>query len=113
MDVEWEIKSTELSDAGLYSCVATNHYGNTTRDIGVKIIDGPLSVTIPKSKYIVEETQSQIVIPCLLSPKSKSHLKVKWFFNGIEIDTDGEVYKVKMLFFKLFSMKCQSYIFEI
>lgn len=102
LDVQWEIKSNESNGGGgQYSCVATNQYGSTKRDVQVDVIlDNPsLSVTIPKSEYIIEETQSQIEIPCLLSPETNSKLRVSWFFNGSEIDTNGEIYKVKHSFF--------------
>lgn len=104
-EIDYKINATKIDDSGVYTCGAANEYGWINRDIQVKVIHFPKSVTIPKNEYIVEEKQPNVTIPCLLSPEPYYPFNVSWLFNNATNDTNDAVFQVNASTIKSFSME--------
>lgn len=94
--VKYEIRTTQLSDSGNYSCTVENKYGTSKQYAWYEIMALPLSITIPNGRpYVAEENQPEFIIPCIVQSQSKvRQFQIKWFLNDTEILPDGKIYNV-------------------
>ncbi|NXC39900.1 CNTN6 protein, partial [Penelope pileata] len=72
------------SDAGLYTCIATNQFG-VARNSGNLIVKERTVITIPPSNMDVTVGES-IVLPCQVSHDPSIDVAFTWSFNGDRID---------------------------
>ncbi|KAF1605859.1 Contactin-6, partial [Eudyptes chrysolophus] len=72
------------SDAGVYTCIATNQFG-VARNSGNLIVKERTVITIPPSNMDVTVGES-IVLPCQVSHDPSIHVVFTWSFNGNTID---------------------------
>uniref|UniRef100_A0A672VDJ0 Contactin 6 n=1 Tax=Strigops habroptila TaxID=2489341 RepID=A0A672VDJ0_STRHB len=72
------------SDAGVYTCIATNQFG-VARNSGNLIVKEKTVITIPPSNTDVTVGES-IVLPCQVSHDPSIDVAFIWSFNGSRID---------------------------
>ncbi|XP_048813626.1 contactin-6-like [Lagopus muta] len=72
------------SDAGVYTCIATNQFG-VARNSGNLIVKERTVITIPPSNMDVTVGES-IVLPCQVSHDPSIAVAFTWSFNGNKID---------------------------
>ncbi|OXB81555.1 UNVERIFIED_CONTAM: hypothetical protein H355_008403, partial [Colinus virginianus] len=72
------------SDAGVYTCIATNQFG-VARNSGNLIVKERTVITIPPSNLDVTVGES-IVLPCQVSHDPSIAVLFTWSFNGNKID---------------------------
>ncbi|XP_014802090.1 PREDICTED: contactin-6 [Calidris pugnax] len=72
------------SDAGVYTCVATNQFG-VARNSGNLIVKERTVITVPPSNMDVTVGES-IVLPCQVSHDPSVDVVFTWSFNGSKID---------------------------
>ncbi|XP_010175070.1 contactin-6-like, partial [Antrostomus carolinensis] len=72
------------SDAGVYTCIATNQFG-VARNSGNLIVKERTVITIPPSNMDVTVGES-IVLPCQVSHDPSVRVMFTWSFNGNAID---------------------------
>ncbi|KAM6387564.1 contactin-6 isoform 2-T2 [Pluvialis apricaria] len=72
------------SDAGVYTCIATNQFG-VARNSGNLIVKERTVITIPPSNMDVTVGES-IVLPCQVSHDPSIDVVFTWSFNGNRID---------------------------
>ncbi|KFQ66620.1 Contactin-6, partial [Pelecanus crispus] len=72
------------SDAGVYTCVATNQFG-VAKNSGNLIVKERTVITTPPSNMDVTVGES-IVLPCQVSHDPSIHVVFTWSFNGNTID---------------------------
>ncbi|XP_060239853.1 contactin-6 isoform X3 [Meriones unguiculatus] len=83
-DGSLKICNVTRSDAGSYTCVATNQFGNG-KSSGSLIVKERTVITIPPSKMDVTVGES-IVLPCQVSHDPTMEVVFVWYFNGDVID---------------------------
>ncbi|XP_030794076.1 contactin-6 isoform X5 [Rhinopithecus roxellana] len=83
-DGSLKIYNVTRSDAGSYTCIATNQFG-TTKNTGSLIVKERTIITVPPSKMDVTVGES-IVLPCQVSHDPSIEVVFVWFFNGDVID---------------------------
>ncbi|XP_054406150.1 contactin-6 isoform X2 [Pongo abelii] len=83
-DGSLKIYNITRSDAGSYTCIATNQFG-TTKNTGSLIVKERTVITVPPSKMDVTVGES-IVLPCQVSHDPSIEVVFVWFFNGDVID---------------------------
>ncbi|KAL6081238.1 hypothetical protein STEG23_000773, partial [Scotinomys teguina] len=83
-DGSLKICNVTRSDAGSYTCVATNQFGNG-KSSGSLIVKERTVITIPPSKMDVTVGES-IVLPCQVSHDPTMEVLFVWYFNGDVID---------------------------
>ncbi|XP_010128514.1 PREDICTED: contactin-6-like, partial [Chlamydotis macqueenii] len=72
------------SDAGVYTCIATNQFG-VARNSGNLIVKERTVITVPPSNMDVTVGES-IVLPCQVSHDPSVDVVFTWSFNGNTID---------------------------
>uniref|UniRef100_A0A8B9I9N0 Contactin 6 n=1 Tax=Anser brachyrhynchus TaxID=132585 RepID=A0A8B9I9N0_9AVES len=72
------------SDAGVYTCIATNQFG-IARNSGSLTVKEKTAITIPPSNMDVTVGES-IVLPCQVSHDPSLDVAFTWSFNGNRID---------------------------
>ncbi|KAF3828973.1 hypothetical protein GH733_003237 [Mirounga leonina] len=89
-DGSLKIVSVTKSDAGSYTCIATNHFG-TASSTGNLIVKDPTRVMVPPSSMDVTVGES-IVLPCQVTHDHSLDIVFTWSFNGhlIDFDKDGD-----------------------
>ncbi|NXL90668.1 CNTN6 protein, partial [Alectura lathami] len=75
------------SDAGVYTCIATNQFG-VARNSGNLIVKERTVITIPPSNMDVTIGES-IVLPCQVSHDPSVDVAFTWSFDGNRIDFKG------------------------
>uniref|UniRef100_A0A8D1CFD6 Contactin 6 n=1 Tax=Sus scrofa TaxID=9823 RepID=A0A8D1CFD6_PIG len=83
-DGSLKIYNVTRSDAGLYTCVATNQFG-VAKNTGSLIVKERTVITVPPSKMDVTVGES-IVLPCQVSHDPSIEVVFVWSFNGDVID---------------------------
>uniref|UniRef100_A0A2K5Z443 Contactin 6 n=1 Tax=Mandrillus leucophaeus TaxID=9568 RepID=A0A2K5Z443_MANLE len=83
-DGSLKIYNVTRSDAGSYTCIATNQFG-TAKNAGSLIVKERTVITVPPSKMDVTVGES-IVLPCQVSHDPSIEVVFVWFFNGDIID---------------------------
>ncbi|XP_063662655.1 contactin-6 isoform X2 [Pan troglodytes] len=83
-DGSLKIYNITRSDAGSYTCIATNQFG-TAKNTGSLIVKERTVITVPPSKMDVTVGES-IVLPCQVSHDPSIEVVFVWFFNGDVID---------------------------
>uniref|UniRef100_A0A8C8BNB3 Contactin 6 n=1 Tax=Otus sunia TaxID=257818 RepID=A0A8C8BNB3_9STRI len=78
------------SDAGMYTCIATNQFG-VARNSGNLIVKERTVITIPPSNMDVTVGES-IVLPCQVSHDPSIDVVFTWSFNGNRIDFNREIH---------------------
>uniref|UniRef100_A0A8C0FG53 Contactin 6 n=1 Tax=Bubo bubo TaxID=30461 RepID=A0A8C0FG53_BUBBB len=78
------------SDAGVYTCIATNQFG-VARNSGNLIVKERTVITIPPSNMDVTVGES-IVLPCQVSHDPSIDVVFTWSFNGNRIDFNREIH---------------------
>uniref|UniRef100_A0A803XUA0 Contactin 6 n=1 Tax=Meleagris gallopavo TaxID=9103 RepID=A0A803XUA0_MELGA len=78
------------SDAGVYTCIATNQFG-VARNSGNLIVKERTVITIPPSNMDVTVGES-IVLPCQVSHDPSIAVVFTWSFNGNKIDFKREMH---------------------
>nr|XP_044989548.1 contactin-4 isoform X3 [Jaculus jaculus] len=89
-DGNLRIINVTKSDAGSYTCIATNHFG-TASSTGNLIVKDPTKVLVPPSSMDVTVGES-IVLPCQVTHDHSLDIVFTWLFNGhlIDFDKDGD-----------------------
>ncbi|XP_076697143.1 contactin-4 isoform X4 [Callospermophilus lateralis] len=89
-DGNLRIVNVTKSDAGSYTCIATNHFG-TASSTGNVVVKDPTRVTVPPSSMDVTVGES-IVLPCQVTHDHSLDIVFTWSFNGhlIDFDRDGD-----------------------
>uniref|UniRef100_F8WH58 Contactin 4 n=1 Tax=Mus musculus TaxID=10090 RepID=F8WH58_MOUSE len=89
-DGNLRIINVTKSDAGSYTCIATNHFG-TASSTGNVIVKDPTKVMVPPSSMDVTVGES-IVLPCQVTHDHSLDIVFTWTFNGhlIDFDKDGD-----------------------
>ncbi|XP_060239862.1 contactin-4 isoform X4 [Meriones unguiculatus] len=89
-DGNLRIINVTKSDAGSYTCIATNHFG-TASSTGNVIVKDPTKVMVPPSSMDVTVGES-IVLPCQVTHDHSLDIVFTWLFNGhlIDFDKDGD-----------------------
>ncbi|XP_025741487.1 contactin-4 isoform X2 [Callorhinus ursinus] len=89
-DGSLKIVNVTKSDAGSYTCIATNHFG-TASSTGNLIVKDPTRVMVPPSSMDVTVGES-IVLPCQVTHDHSLDIVFTWSFNGhlIDFDKDGD-----------------------
>nr|XP_023422333.1 contactin-6 [Cavia porcellus] len=88
-DGSLKIHNVTRSDAGPYTCVATNQFGNA-KNTGSLIVKERTVITVPPSKMDVTVGES-IVLPCQVSHDPSIEVIFVWSFNGVIIDLQKRV----------------------
>uniref|UniRef100_A0A4W2IRJ3 Contactin 6 n=1 Tax=Bos indicus x Bos taurus TaxID=30522 RepID=A0A4W2IRJ3_BOBOX len=83
-DGSLKIYNVTRSDAGLYTCIATNQFG-VAKNTGSLIIKERTVITVPPSTMDVTVGES-IVLPCQVSRDPSVDVVFVWSFNGDVID---------------------------
>ncbi|XP_062056318.1 contactin-6 [Lepus europaeus] len=79
-----KIHNVTRSDAGPYTCLATNQFG-TARDTSQLIVKERTVITVPPSDMDVTVGES-IILPCQVSRDPSIMVAFLWLFNGDLID---------------------------
>uniref|UniRef100_A0A8B9YLS5 Contactin 4 n=1 Tax=Bos mutus grunniens TaxID=30521 RepID=A0A8B9YLS5_BOSMU len=89
-DGSLRIINVTKSDAGSYTCIATNHFG-TASSTGNLVVKDPTKVMVPPSSMDVTVGES-IVLPCQVTHDHSLNIVFTWSFNGrlIDFDRDGD-----------------------
>ncbi|XP_070311753.1 contactin-4 isoform X3 [Odocoileus virginianus] len=89
-DGSLRIINVTKSDAGSYTCIATNHFG-TASSTGNLVVKDPTKVMVPPSSMDVTVGES-IVLPCQVTHDHSLNIIFTWSFNGrlIDFDRDGD-----------------------
>ncbi|XP_032181457.1 contactin-4 isoform X3 [Mustela erminea] len=89
-DGSLKIVNVTKSDAGSYTCIATNHFG-TASSTGNLVVKDPTRVMVPPSSMDVTVGES-IVLPCQVTHDHSLDIVFTWSFNGhlIDFDKDGD-----------------------
>ncbi|KAM5279794.1 contactin-4 isoform 4-T4 [Ctenodactylus gundi] len=89
-DGNLRIVNVTKSDAGSYTCVASNHFG-TASSTGNLVVKDPTKVMVPPSSMDVTVGES-IVLPCQVTHDHSLDIVFTWSFNGhlIDFDKDGD-----------------------
>ncbi|XP_029334534.1 contactin-4 isoform X3 [Mus caroli] len=89
-DGNLRIINVTKSDAGSYTCIATNHFG-TASSTGNVVVKDPTKVMVPPSSMDVTVGES-IVLPCQVTHDHSLDIVFTWTFNGhlIDFDKDGD-----------------------
>ncbi|KAM9680322.1 contactin-4 isoform 3-T3 [Dama dama] len=89
-DGSLRIINVTKSDAGSYTCIATNHFG-TASSSGNLVVKDPTKVMVPPSSMDVTVGES-IVLPCQVTHDHSLNIIFTWSFNGrlIDFDRDGD-----------------------
>uniref|UniRef100_A0A8B9PTZ1 Contactin 4 n=1 Tax=Apteryx owenii TaxID=8824 RepID=A0A8B9PTZ1_APTOW len=89
-DGSLRIVNVTKSDAGSYTCVATNHFG-TASSTGSLLVKDPTRVMVSPFSMDVTVGES-IVLPCQVSHDHSLDLVFTWSFNGhlIDFEKDGD-----------------------
>ncbi|XP_019392161.1 PREDICTED: contactin-6 isoform X1 [Crocodylus porosus] len=83
-DGSLKIYNITKSDAGVYTCIATNQFG-IARNSGNLIVKERTVITVPPSSMDVTVGES-IVLPCQVSHDPSIEVVFAWSFNGDVID---------------------------
>ncbi|XP_068264513.1 contactin-6 [Nyctibius grandis] len=83
------------SDAGVYTCIATNQFG-VARNSGNLIVKERTVITIPPSNMDVTVGES-IVLPCQVSHDPSVDVMFTWSFNGSRIDFNRGVHNFERI----------------
>ncbi|XP_023475833.2 contactin-6 isoform X2 [Equus caballus] len=83
-DGSLKIYNVTRSDAGSYTCIATNQFG-VARNTGSLVVKERTIITLPPSKMDVTVGES-IVLPCQVSHDPSIEVVFVWSFNGDVID---------------------------
>ncbi|XP_011239711.1 contactin-6 isoform X3 [Mus musculus] len=83
-DGSLKICNVTRADAGSYTCVATNQFGNGKSSGGLVVKERTI-ITVPPSKMDVTVGES-IVLPCQVSHDPTMEVLFVWYFNGDIID---------------------------
>uniref|UniRef100_A0A8B9GH68 Contactin 4 n=1 Tax=Amazona collaria TaxID=241587 RepID=A0A8B9GH68_9PSIT len=89
-DGSLRIVNVTKSDAGSYTCVATNHFG-TASSTGSLVVKDPTRVMVSPFSMDVTVGES-IVLPCQVSHDHSLDIMFTWTFNGhlIDFEKDGD-----------------------
>uniref|UniRef100_A0A674GBJ0 Contactin 4 n=1 Tax=Taeniopygia guttata TaxID=59729 RepID=A0A674GBJ0_TAEGU len=89
-DGSLRIINVTKSDAGSYTCVATNHFG-TASSTGSLVVKDPTRVMVSPFSMDVTVGES-IVLPCQVSHDHSLDIVFTWSFNGhlIDFEKDGD-----------------------
>ncbi|XP_056357702.1 contactin-4 isoform X2 [Oenanthe melanoleuca] len=89
-DGSLRIVNVTKSDAGSYTCVATNHFG-TASSTGSLLVKDPTRVMVSPFSMDVTVGES-IVLPCQVSHDHSLDIVFTWTFNGhlIDFEKDGD-----------------------
>ncbi|XP_035886136.1 LOW QUALITY PROTEIN: contactin-6 [Phyllostomus discolor] len=88
-DGSLEIRNVTRSDAGPYTCVATNQFGSA-KNTGSLVVKERTTITVPPPPTDVTVGES-IVLPCQVSRDPSVDVAFVWSFNGHAIDLgEGE-----------------------
>ncbi|KAM5234711.1 contactin-6 isoform 4-T5 [Hipposideros larvatus] len=88
-DGSLKIHNVSRSDAGSYTCVATNQFG-VARHTGSLVVKERTVITVPPSQMDVTVGES-IVLPCQVSHDPSVGVAFVWSFNGHIIDLEKGV----------------------
>uniref|UniRef100_A0A8C5KKF8 Contactin 6 n=1 Tax=Jaculus jaculus TaxID=51337 RepID=A0A8C5KKF8_JACJA len=83
-DGSLKISNVTRSDAGSYTCIATNQFGSA-KSSGNLIVKERTVITVPPSRMDVTVGES-IVLPCQVSHDPSMEVMFVWSFNGEVID---------------------------
>ncbi|KAB0393845.1 hypothetical protein E2I00_018902 [Balaenoptera physalus] len=83
-DGSLKIHNVTRSDAGSYTCIATNQFG-VAKNTGSLVVKERTVITVPPSKMDVTVGES-VVLPCQVSHDPSIEVVFVWSFNGDVID---------------------------